>query len=47
MFVNFIIFSLLLKRSPILLFHGLGASRLVKNDIDVWPPKLPFFFISS
>ena len=42
MFLKFIIFSLLLK-PPILLFPGLGASRLVKDNVDIWPPKLSFF----
>ena len=37
------------NKSPILLFPGLGASKLIKKDIDInkdldiWPPKLPFF----
>ena len=39
----FFIFSLLLNRTPILLFPGLGASRLIKKDVDIWPPKLPLF----
>ena len=34
---------LLLIKSPILLFPGLGASKLVKNNLDVWPPNLSFF----
>ena len=34
---------ILLFNSPILLFPGLGGSKLVKNNIDIWPPKLPFF----
>ena len=42
MFIKFIIFSLLLK-PPILLFPGLGASRLVKDNVDIWPPKLSLF----
>ena len=34
---------ILLVNLPILLFPGLGGSKLVKNNIDIWPPKLPFF----
>ena len=30
-------------KSPVLLFPGLGASKLVKNNLDIWPPKLSFF----
>ena len=41
--IKFIICSLLSNKSPILLFPGLGASKLVKNKLDVWPPKLSFF----
>jgi len=37
------ILCILLIKSPILLFPGLGGSKLVKQNIDVWPPKLPFF----
>jgi hypothetical protein len=45
MFIKIIIlFNLLLNKSSILLFPGLGASKLVKNKLDVWPPK-PFFFL--
>ena len=41
--IKLIIFILLSIKSPILLFPGLGASKLVKNNIDIWPPKLSFF----
>ncbi len=46
MFINLIILNLLLNRTPILLFPGLGASRLIKNKVDIWPPKLPLFIIN-
>jgi len=42
MFIKFIIFSLLLK-PHILLFPGLGVSRLIKDNVDIWLPKLSFF----
>jgi len=42
MFVK-LFFSLLLNKSPILLFPGLGASKLVKGNLDIWPPKLFYF----
>ena len=45
MVIKFLIVGLLLKKSPILLFPGLGASRLIKNNIDIWPPKLPLFIL--
>ena len=41
MFIKLLLFCL--SNPPILLFPGLGASKLVKHNIDVWPPKLPFF----
>jgi hypothetical protein len=41
--MKIIILSLLLNKLPILLFPGLGASKLVKHNMDVWPPKLSFF----
>lgn len=35
--------SYIINENPILLFPGLGGSRLVKNNIDIWPPKLKYF----
>ena len=34
------------KNSPILLFPGLGGSKLIKNNIDIWPPKLSYYLFS-
>jgi hypothetical protein len=44
MFTIFFLFINLLNKSPILLFPGLGASKLIKGTLDIWPPKL-FYFI--
>lgn len=33
-------------KKPILLIPGLGASKLLKVKIDIWPPKLPYFLIN-
>jgi len=44
MFIKLFLFiGLLLNKSPILLFPGLGASKLVKGNLDIWPPKLFYF----
>lgn len=33
--------------NPILLFPGLGGSRLIKNNIDIWPPKIKYFLFNN
>jgi hypothetical protein len=45
----FIFFNLfnLINNYPILLFPGLGGSRLIKDDLDIWPPKLKYFFFNN
>jgi hypothetical protein len=35
-----------IKKSPILLFPGLGGSKLVKSNIDIWPPKLKYYLFN-
>lgn len=42
MFIK-LLFLILTNNTPILLLPGLGGSRLIKNNIDIWPPKLSFF----
>jgi hypothetical protein len=36
----------LIVSRPILLFPGLGGSRLIKGNIDIWPPKLNYFLLN-
>ena len=43
MFINLLLVLYLISKPPILLFPGLGGSKLLKNNIDIWPPKLPMF----
>jgi len=38
-----ITFCLSLQKAPILIVPGLGGSKLIKDDIDVWPPTLKQF----
>ena len=41
-FSFFIIFTII-KAKPILLFPGLGGSRLIKGSIDIWPPRISYY----
>ena len=48
---NLIIFYIIkynisLSKSPVLVVPGLGASRLVKDTINIWPPKLETFLFN-
>lgn len=36
----------LIASRPILLFPGLGGSRLIKGNIDIWPPKLNYYLFN-
>jgi hypothetical protein len=36
----------LIASRPILLFPGLGGSRLIKGNIDIWPPKVNYFLLN-
>jgi hypothetical protein len=36
----------LIASRPILLFPGLGGSRLIKGNIDIWPPKVNYFLFN-
>jgi hypothetical protein len=38
--------SYLINNNPILLFPGFGGSKLVKNNIDIWPPKIKYFLFN-
>jgi len=41
----FYIFNLVIS-GPILLFPGLGGSRLIKGTIDIWPPKSHYYLLN-
>tara|TARA_B110000971_G_C19929762_1_gene463367 strand:- start:150 stop:1121 length:972 start_codon:yes stop_codon:yes gene_type:complete len=36
----------LVASRPILLFPGLGGSRLIKGNVDIWPPKLNYYLFN-
>jgi hypothetical protein len=35
--------SYVINNNPIILIPGLGSSRLIKDKIDIWPPKINYF----
>lgn len=43
MFIKILSLFYIINKSPILLFPGLGASKLIKGNLDIWPPRLPLF----
>lgn len=38
--------SYVINNNPIILIPGLGANRLIKDKIDIWPPKLNYFLFN-
>jgi hypothetical protein len=43
---NFQAKKILPKLYPILLVPGLGGSKLIKNNIDIWPPKIKYYLFN-
>jgi len=41
--INLLNILKLVISSPVLLFPGLGGSRLIKGNIDIWPPKFNYY----
>lgn len=54
-FINILVSVNCFDKTPILLFPGLGGSKLIKynennnnnNKIDIWPPKLNYFLFKN
>jgi len=45
--LNFFSSLIIIRSKPILLFPGLGGSRLVKGSIDIWPPRLNYYLFNK
>jgi len=45
--LHFSILSIMINAKPILLFPGLGGSRLIKGTIDIWPPKIKYYLFNK
>ena len=40
------LFIFIIFKKPVLLLPGFGASKLIKNNIEIWPPNLSFFLFN-
>jgi hypothetical protein len=44
--LNILNFVISCPTNPILLFPGLGGSRLIKGNLDIWPPKMHYYLLN-